>query len=386
MRIIYMDHAATTPTHPEVLQAMLPYFTERYGNPSSIYRAGAEVREAMEEARRKVAAALGADPEEIIFTSGGTEADNFAIKGVAYLLQEKRDHIITTAVEHHAVLETCHYLERQGFRVTILPVDGQGIVDPEEVRKAITPHTALVSVMHANNEIGTIMPIEEISKVTREAGIYLHVDAVQTAGALEVKVDELGADLLAISAHKLYGPKGVGCLYVRRGVRLHPLLHGGAQEGRRRAGTENAPGIIGFGRAMELASAEREERNAHLIRLRDKLIKGVLERIPESSLNGHPTRRLPNNAHFRFRYIEGESVCLNLDFIGVAASTGSACSSESLEPSHVLLALGIPHEEAHGSVRFTLGRENTQEDVDFLLEELPGIIARLRSMSPLHRD
>jgi len=385
MRTIYMDHAATTPTHPEVLQAMLPYFSQCYGNPSSIYQAGAEVREALEEARRKVAASLGAEPEEIVFTSGGTEADNFAIKGVAYRLKDERDHIITTAVEHHAVLETCHYLESQGFRVTVLPVDGQGMVDPEEVRKAITPRTALVSVMHANNEIGTIMPIEEISKVTSEAGVYLHVDAVQTAGALDLKVDELGADLLAVSAHKLYGPKGVGCLYVRRGVKLHPLLHGGAQERRRRAGTENAPGIVGFGRAMELASAEREERNAHLIRLRDKLIEGVLERIPEAILNGHPTRRLPNNAHFRFRYIEGESVCLNLDFIGVAASTGSACSSESLEPSHVLLALGIPHEEAHGSVRFTLGRDNTEEDVDFLLEELPGIVARLRSMSPLYR-
>ncbi len=382
---IYMDHAATTPTHPEVVKAMLPYFSERYGNPSSIYQAGAEVRAALEEARSKVAAALGADPGEIVFTSGGTEADNFAIKGVAFRLREERDHIITTAVEHHAVLEACRYLEKCGFKVTVLPVDGYGMVDPDEVRKAITSRTALVAVMHANNEIGTVMPIEEISRVTREAGVYLHVDAVQTAGALDVKVDKLGADLLAVSAHKLYGPKGVGCLYVRRGVKMHPLIHGGAQEGKRRAGTENAPGIVGFGRAMELAAAEREERTAQLLRLRDKLIAGVLERIPEAVLNGHPTRRLPNNAHFRFRYIEGESVCLNLDFLGVAASTGSACSSESLEPSHVLLALGIPHEEAHGSVRFTLGRENTDEDVDFLLEELPGIVAKLRSMSPLYR-
>jgi len=385
MRLVYLDHAATTPTHPEVVRAMLPYFSERYGNPSSIYQAGSEVREAIREAREKVARALGAGPEEIVFTSGGTEADNHALKGVAFRAGKERGHIITTAVEHHAVLETCHYLEKQGFEVTVLPVDSQGTVDPEEVRRAITPRTVLVSVMHANNEIGTIEPIEEISKVTREAGVCLHVDAVQTAGALDVKVDELGVDLLAVSAHKLYGPKGVGCLYVRKGTKIHPLIHGGAQEGKRRAGTENAPGIIGFGRAMELAVAEREKRNAHLVRLRDKLIRGVLERVPDSVLNGHPTRRLPNNAHFRFRYIEGESICLNLDFLGIAASTGSACSSESLEPSHVLLALGVPHEEAHGSVRFTLGRDNTEEDVDLLLEELPGIVAKLRDMSPLYK-
>ncbi len=379
-----MDHAATTPTHPAVLEAMLPYFTEHYGNPSSVYEAGIEVREAIEAAREQVARALGASPEEIVFTSGGTEADNHALKGVAFNCGEGRG-IVTTAIEHHAVLESCRYLEKHGFQLTVLPVDGQGLVDPDEVRRAITPRTAIVSVMHANNEIGTVEPIRAISAVTREAGVPLHVDAVQTAGALEVDVDDLGADLLSVSAHKLYGPKGIGCLYVRKGTRVHPFIHGGAQERKRRAGTENAPGIIGFGRAMELAAREREERAAHLLPLRDRLIRGIEEAIPDSCLNGHPTLRLPNNVHFRFKYIEGESICLNLDFLGVAASTGSACSSEALEASHVLIALGLPHEEAHGSVRFTLGRDNTVEDIDYLLAELPPIIEKLRLMSPLYK-
>lgn len=384
MKTVYFDHAATTPTHPAVAEAMVPYITEKYGNPSTIYTLGREVRVAVEEARAQVALSLGADPEEIIFTSGGTEADNHAIKGVAYALRDKGNHIITTCIEHHAVLEPCHYLEKQGFRVTYLSVDGQGLVDPDEVRKAITKETILVSVMHANNEIGTIQPIQEISRIAREAGVYLHVDAVQTAGALDVDVNALGVDLLAVSAHKLYGPKGIGCLYVRKGTRLHSFIHGGAQERKRRAGTENVAGIIGFGKAMELSRLERKERGEHLLPLRDRLIKGILESIPDSYLNGHPTIRLPNNVNVIFKYIEGESICLNLDFLGIAASTGSACSSESLEPSHVLLAIGISPEDAHGSVRFTLGRDNSEEDVDYVLEHLPAVVEKLRSMSPLY--
>lgn len=385
MRRIYMDYAATTPTHPDVVQAMLPYFTQYFGNPSSIYEDGIKVREAIEAARESLARGLGADPREIVFTSGGTEADNHALKGVLYRSAGEKNHVITTAIEHHAVLESCHYLEKQGYEVTILPVDGQGLVDPDAVRKAITPRTAIVSVMHANNEIGTIEPIREISLITREAGVYLHTDAVQTAGILGINVDDLGVDLLSASAHKLYGPKGIGCLYVRKGTKLHSLIHGGAQEGKRRAGTENIPGIIGFGKAMELAIEEREARVAHLLPLRDKLIRGIQESIPEVYLNGHPTLRLPNNVHFRFKYIEGESICLNLDFLGVDTSTGSACSSESLEPSHVLIALRLPVEESHGSMRFTLGRGNSEEDVDYVIKELPPIIEKLRAMSPLYK-
>ncbi len=384
MRFVYLDHAATTPTHPEVAEAMIPYIRERYGNPSSIYTIGRETREAVEAARRQVADALGANPEEIIFTSGGTEADNHAIEGILYGNREGKDHIVTTSIEHHAVLEACHYMEKRGFKVTYLPVDGQGLVDPEEVRKNITPRTALVSVMHANNEIGTIQPIKEISRITREAGVYLHVDAVQTVGALDVDVNDLGVDLLAVSAHKLYGPKGVGCLYVRRGTRMDSFIHGGAQERNRRAGTENVPGIIGFGKAMELARMERKKRTEHLVPLREKLIEGILGSIPDCFLNGHPKQRLPNNVNVRFKYIEGESICLNLDFLGIAASTGSACSSESLEPSHVLIAIGVSPEDAHGSVRFTLGRDNSEEDIDYVLEKLPAIVEKLRAMSPLY--
>ncbi len=384
MRFIYLDHAATTPTHPEVVEAMIPYIREKFGNPSSIYSIAKEIREAVETSRKQVADALGANPEEIIFTSGGTEADNHAIEGVLYGSPQGKDHIITTSIEHHAVLEVCHYMEKRGFKVTYLRVDGEGLVDPEEVRKSITPRTALVSVMHANNEIGTIQPIEEISKITREAGVYLHVDAVQTVGALDVDVNNLGVDLLSVSAHKLYGPKGIGCLYVRKGTKLDSFIHGGAQERKRRAGTENVPGIIGFGKAMELARLERKERAEHLLPLRDKLITGILERVPDSFLNGHPTLRLPNNVNVRFKYIEGESICLNLDFLGIAASTGSACSSESLEPSHVLLSIGVSPEEAHGSVRFTLGRDNSEEDIDYVLENLPVVVEKLRAMSPLY--
>ncbi len=378
-----MDHAATTPLHPAVTEAMLPYLGERFGNPSSVYAEGREARRAVEEARSRVARALGAEPSEIVFTSGGTEADNLAVIGVARALRNLGDHIITSAVEHHAVLEPCHYLEKEGFRVTYLPVDGTGLVDPEEVRRAITPRTVLVSVMHANNEVGTVQPVEEISSICREAGVYFHCDAVQTVGALEVDVGRLGVDLLSVSAHKLYGPKGVGCLYVRRGTRMESLLLGGGQERRMRSGTENVAGIVGFGVAMELAAAEWHRRSEHVRPLRDRLIEGVLGSIPRARLNGHPRRRLPNNANFIFDSIEGEAICLKLDLLGIAASTGSACSSERGEASHVLLALGIPPERAHGSLRLTLGRDNTEEDVDYLLENLPRVVEELRAISPL---
>jgi cysteine desulfurase len=384
MRRIYMDHAATTPFHPEVTEAMLPYLGERFGNPSSIYGEGREARRAVEEARSQVANALGADPAEIIFTSGGTEADNLAVLGAARAGSGENRHIVTTVIEHHAVLEPCHYLEREGFEVTYLPVDGSGILDPEEVRKAITPSTLLVSVMHANNEIGTVQPVEEISAVCRVAGIYLHTDAVQAVGALDVDVDRLGVDLLSVSAHKLYGPKGTGCLYARRGTKLESILLGGGQERRMRSGTENVAGIVGFATAMRLAAEEWKTRSDQVRPLRDRLIGGILERIPYTRLNGDRERRLPNNVNVLFDYIEGEAICLKLDLQGVAASTGSACSSESGEVSHVLLALGIPQEKAHGSLRLTLGRENTAEDVDLVLEKLPPIIEELRLMSPLY--
>jgi len=384
MRRIYMDHAATTPVHPEVAEAMLPFLREYFGNPSTIYEEGRQARKAVEKARSQVAGALGADPGEIVFTSGGTESDNLAVFGVTEANEDRGSHVITTAIEHHAVLEPCHYLERKGVEVTYLPVDGGGIIDPDELRRAITPSTVLVSVMHANNEIGTVQPMEEISSICREAGVYLHTDAVQSVGALDVDVNRLGVDLLSVSAHKLYGPKGVGCLYVRRGTSIQGIQLGGGQERRMRAGTENVAGIVGFGKAMELAAREWEERSAHVKPLRDRLINGILESIPHTRLNGDPERRLPNNVNILFGYIEGEAICLKLDFQGIDASTGSACSSESGEASHVLLALGIPVEEAHGSLRLTLGRGNTSEDVDYVLEKLPGIIRELRSMSPLY--
>jgi len=383
MRRIYLDHAATTPTRPEVVKAMLPYFTDAFGNASSIYSHGREARGAVEEARTKVAELIGARSEEIIFTSGGTEADNYALKGVAYANERKGNHIITTSIEHHAVMEVCKFLERRGFKITYLPVDKYGLVAPDDVKRAITDKTILISVMHANNQVGTIEPVEEIGKIAREAGVYFHTDAVQTLGHIPVNVDELKVDLLAISAHKLYGPKGVGALYVRKGTRLVPLMHGGEQEKRRRAGTENVPGIVGLGRVVELAGQEMGKEAERLAYLRDKLIKGLLEKIDHIRLNGHPTRRLPNNVNVSVDFVEGESMLLNLDLEGICASTGSACSSASLEPSHVLLALGLPAEQAHGSLRFTLGRENTEADVERVLEVLPGIVARLRAMSPL---
>jgi len=383
MRRIYLDHAATTPTRPEVVEAMLPYFTDAFGNPSSIYSYGREARGAVEEARTKVAELIGARSEEIIFTSGGTEADNYALEGVAYANERKGSHIITTSIEHHAVMEVCKFLEKRGFRLTYLPVDKYGLVAPDDVKKAITDKTILISVMHANNEVGTIEPVEEIGKIAREAGVCFHTDAVQTMGHIPVNVDKLKVDLLAISAHKFYGPKGVGALYVRKGTRLVSFMHGGEQEKRRRAGTENVPAIVGLGKAMELAGQEMGKEAERLAYLRDKLIKGLGEKIDHIRLNGHPTKRLPNNVNVSVDFVEGESMLLNLDLEGICASTGSACSSAILEPSHVLLALGLPPEQAHGSLRFTLGRKNTEADVEQVLEVLPGIVARLRAMSPL---
>ncbi|MFC1862022.1 cysteine desulfurase NifS [Chloroflexota bacterium] len=383
MKRVYLDYAATTPTHPEVVKAMLPYFTEIFGNPSSIYSCGQEAKGAVEEARAKVSNLIGARDEEIVFTSGGTEADNFALNGVAFANESKGNHIITTPIEHHAVIETCMFLEKRGFKITYLPVDMYGLVDPDDVRKAITNKTILISVMHANNEMGAIEPIAEISRVAREAGVYFHTDAVQTIGHIPVDVNELRVDLLSMSAHKLYGPKGIGALYIRKGTRLIPFMHGGEQERRRRASTENSPGIIGFGRAAELARQEISHEVQHLTHLRDQLIKGLLERIDHIHLNGHPLRRLPNNINVSIDFVEGESVLLNLDLEGICASTGSACSSSALEPSHVLLAIGLPPEQAHSSLRFTLGKWTDEEDISRVLEVLPRVVARLRAMSPL---
>jgi len=382
-REIYMDHAATTPTHPDVVAAMQPYFTEHFGNPSSLYGRARVAREAVAGARERVAAALGADPDEIFFTAGGTESDNWAIKGCAAAHKHEGTHLITTAIEHHAVLHTCQYLEKEGYRVTYLPVDGYGRVDPADVEEAITPETTLISVMAANNEVGTLQPVSEIGAIAREHGVLFHTDAVQAVGAVPLDVDALNADLLSLSGHKFYGPKGTGALYIRKGTRLHNLIHGGGQERRRRAGTENVPGIVGLGAAIQRATADIPGRAARLAALRDRLIREIPKTIPETRLNGHPTERLPNNVNIAFRYVEGESILLMLDHLGIAASTGSACTSATLEPSHVLLAMGLSHEEAHGSLRLTLGESNTDGDVDYLLEVLPGIIERLRSMSPL---
>ncbi|HEX7574835.1 MAG TPA: cysteine desulfurase NifS [Candidatus Methanoperedens sp.] len=377
---VYMDHSATTAVDPAVIEAMLPYFSEKYGNPSSLYSIGRQSRKAVEESRQKIADLIGAKKEEIIFTGSGTESDNLAIKGIALKNRNIGDHIITSSIEHHAVLHTCKYLERNGFKVTYLPVSKEGLVDPYDVEKAITSQTILVSIMHANNEIGTIQPIEEIGRMAKEKNIPFHTDAVQTVGKIPVNVDALGVSLLSMSAHKIYGPKGVGALYLRKGTFVEPQMHGGGHERNIRSSTENVPGIVGFGKACELAKAHLPDE-ANLAKLRDSLIKGVLA-IKDSYLNGHPTKRLPGNANFRFSYIEGESMILNLDMKSVAASTGSACSSTSLEPSHVLIAIGLRPEESHGSLRLTLGRENTQEDVDYVLSILPEIVNKLRMISP----
>ena len=385
--IIYLDHAATTPVDPRVVEAMLPYWTEQYGNPSSIYSLGRAAARAMEGARETVAGILHCEPREVIFTSCGTESDNLAIRGVAFARRAagQGNHIITSSIEHHAVGHTVEQLVKHfGFEATFLPVDQYGVVDPDEVRKAIRRDTVLISIMYANNEIGTIEPIAEIGAIAREHGIPFHTDAVQAGGALSLDVNALNVDLLSLSAHKFYGPKGVGVLYARRGVTFWPMQTGGGQERNRRAGTENVPYIVGLATALRLAYEELEEHNARLVHLRDRLIQGILESIPDSHLTGHPTNRLPNSASFVFRGIEGESILLNLDMEGICASSGSACTSASLEPSHVLLALGLPHEVAHGSLRLTLGRSNTEEQVDRVLEVLPGIVQKLRAMSPLY--
>jgi cysteine desulfurase len=382
-RPVYMDHAATTFMKPEVLAAMAPYFSRHFGNPSSLYRFARESRKGVEEARAQVAAALGAEPEEVYFTAGGSEADNWAIKGVAAAAKKKGDHIVTSAIEHHAVLHPCEALEKQGFSVTYLPVDEYGRVDPGDVEDAITERTILVSVMTANNEIGTIQPVAAIGRVAHDHGVLFHTDAVQAVGAVPIDVDDMGIDLLSLSGHKFYGPKGTGALYIRRGTRIENLVHGGGQERGRRAGTENVPGIVGLGRAIELATADIEGHNRRIAAMRDRLIREVLSEVPDTHLNGHPTERLSNNANFSFRYVEGESILLLLDAHGICASTGSACSSASLEPSHVLLATGLPHEEAHGSLRLTLGDANTEDDVDYVLSVLPEVIGRLRQISPL---
>jgi len=385
MRRIYLDYAATTPTHPLVLKAMLPWFTDGFGNPSSIHSFGQESKGAGEEAREKVAGLVGAKSDEIVFTGSGTEADNFAIKGVAYAKEHKGKHIITTAIEHHAVIEPCKFLEKRGFKVTYLSVDRDGLVDLEEVEKAITDETILISVMHANNEIGTIEPIQEIARIAKDREICFHTDAVQTVGHLPVDVDELKVDLVSISAHKFCGPKGVGALYIRKGTRIVPFMHGGEQEHGRRASTQNVPGIVGFGRACQLAQQEMGQEKERLETLRDKLINGILNRIDHVHLNGHPTQRLPNNVNISLEFVEGESILLNLDLMSIAASTGSACSSSVLEASHVLLALGLPHESAHSSLRLSLGQETTEKDVDYVLEKLPQIVKKLRAMSPLYK-
>ncbi|SHK03855.1 cysteine desulfurase NifS [Propionispora hippei] len=383
MKRVYFDHSATTPVDSEVAKLILEYMTDKFGNPSSIHSFGREVRKSVEEARDKVAALIGAQAKEIFFTSGGTEADNWALKGIAAANRKKGNHIITSSIEHHAILHTCEYLEKQGFSVTYLPVDENARVNVEDVKKAITDQTILISVMFANNEVGTIQPIKEIGKIAKEKGIYFHTDAVQAVGHYPIDVNEYNIDLLTLAGHKFYGPKGVGALYIRRGVKITSFQQGGAQERTMRAGTENVPGIVGLGKAAEIAKLNMEKEIAHVRTLKNKLIKGITEKIPDIKLNGHPELRMPGNVNFSFLYVEGESLLLNLDLKGIAASSGSACTSGSLDPSHVLLSMGLTHEVAHGSLRLSLGRGNTEEEIDYCLEVLPEIVARLRSMSPL---
>ncbi|HHV45036.1 MAG TPA: cysteine desulfurase NifS [Firmicutes bacterium] len=384
MRRIYLDHAATTKPRPEVVEAMLPLLTDNYGNPSSIYSLGREAKRAVEEAREQVAAVLGAKPEEIYFTSGGSEADNLALQGVAWANERKGKHIITSSIEHHAVYDTCKFLQKRGFEITFVGVDHYGRVNPQEVAEAIREDTILISIMHANNEVGTIQPIAEIGEIARSRGVLFHTDAVQTVGAIPVNVNDLNCDLLSLSAHKFYGPKGVGVLYARKGTRFVPHIYGGAQERGRRAGTENTAGIVGLAKAITLAEEERERVQPRIKELRDCLRDGILARVDEVILTGHPEERLPNNLSLCFRYVEGEALLLNLDLQGIAASSGSACTSGSLEPSHVLLAMGLEHEIAHGSLRLTLGRENTAEEIDYVVEAVATAVEKLREMSPLY--
>lgn len=383
-KIIYMDHAATTPVSKEVLDEMLPYFCEYYGNPSSIYYLSNYSKIAIDKARERVAKAINADKNEIYFTAGGSESDNWAIKGIASKFGDKGRHIITSKIEHHAVLHACEYLEKKGYKITYLDVDEYGMISLEELEKSITEETILISIMFANNEIGTIEPIKEIGAIARKHNVLFHTDAVQAVGSLPIDVKEMNIDLLSMSAHKLYGPKGVGALYIKKGIKIDPLIHGGAQERNKRAGTENVAGIVGLGKAIELAYSNLEENTEKITKLRDYLIDSIQKKIPDVRLNGHPTNRLPGNVNMCFKYIEGESLLLSLDMHKIAASSGSACTSGSLDPSHVLLAIGLPHEIAHGSLRLSLGKDNTKEEIDFVVEKLATIVDRLRQMSPLY--
>lgn len=380
---VYMDHSATTPIHEEVVKAMTPYLTEKFGNPSSVYSLGQESRQAVEKARSQVAALINSPAADIIFTGSGTEADNHALIGYALANQDKGRHIIVSAVEHHAVLETAQFLAKHGFELTIAPVDNYGTVHPDYLREAIRSDTILVSIMHGNNEVGTIQPIQELAEIAHQHGAVFHTDAVQTAGKIPIDVKSLNVDMLSLSGHKLYGPKGIGCLYVRKGIRLSSFVHGGGQERHRRAGTENVPGIVGLGCAAEIAQQEMEQESQRLQQLAQRLADGILQSIPDTYLTGHPQNRIPGHVSVCFKYVEGESILLMLDHMGVMGSSGSACTSGSLEPSHVLLAMGYPHEIAHGSLRLTLGQMNNEEQVDYVLEVLPPIIEKLRAMSPL---
>ncbi|MCB7303900.1 cysteine desulfurase NifS [Bariatricus massiliensis] len=385
-KLIYLDNAATTKTAPEVLEAMIPYFTEYYGNPSSVYSFAAQNKDVITTQREIIADTLGAQPNEIYFTAGGSEADNWALKAAAEAYEGKGKHIITTKIEHHAILHTAEYLKTRGFEITYLDVDEDGLVNLEELERAIRPDTILISVMFANNEIGTIEPIKEIGEIAKEHDILFHTDAVQAFGQIPIQVDEYHIDMLSASAHKLNGPKGIGFLYIRKGVKIRSFIHGGAQERKRRAGTENVPGIVGLGAAVKRAAATMNARAIKETELRDYLIKRVLEEIPYTRLNGHAVKRLPNNANFSFRFIEGESLLIRLDMAGICGSSGSACTSGSLDPSHVLLAIGLPHEIAHGSLRLTLNEENTKEEMDYVVEQLKEIVQNLRNMSPLYED
>ncbi len=385
-KLIYVDHAATTYVNSKVFDAMKPYFTELYGNPSSIYSLGRESRKAIEEARAQMAYCMGVHSSEIFFTGSGTEADNWAIKGTAYANRKKGKHIITSVIEHHAVLEVFEYLRKEGFDVTYLPVGEDGIVNPDDLRREIRTDTTLVSIMYANNEIGTIQPVKELCAIAKDRGVLFHTDAVQAMGNIQVNVKELGVDLMSMSAHKFYGPKGIGALYVKKGTKLDSFIHGGAQERKKRAGTENVASTVGMAAALKLAFENVEEYNHHLKKLSDRLIDGVMRQIPHVRLNGHREQRLPGNVNFAFRFVEGESLLLMLDMKGVQASSGSACTSGSLDPSHVLLAIGLPHEIAHGSLRITFGEKNTEEEVDFIVDSLVEIVEKLRKMSPLYED
>lgn len=385
-KMIYLDNAATTRTAPEVVDAMLPYFTEFYGNASTVYEFGGKSKEAVSKAREIIANAIGAKENEIYFTAGGSESDNWAIKATAEAYKSKGKHIITSKIEHHAVLHTCQWLEQNGFEVTYLDVDENGVVKLEELKKAIRPDTILITIMFANNEIGTIEPVAEIGKIAKEHGILFHTDAVQAFGQVPINVDELNIDMLSTSGHKLNGPKGIGFLYIRKGVKIRSFVHGGAQERKRRAGTENVPGIVGFGKAVELAVSTMEERTAKEAELRDYLIDRVLREVPFTRVNGHRKNRLPNNVNLCFQFIEGESLLIMLDMKGICGSSGSACTSGSLDPSHVLLAIGLPHEIAHGSLRLTLGADTTKEDIDYTVDAIKEIVAQLREMSPLYED